>query len=334
MIRAVAPPSWARLVMLLLLLASSGCGWVDFGAHGGSRRPSTTTARVPLPLPRPSDEPVGTSSETPDPRYRTITVARGDTIEALSLRHGVPVYALVDANHLAPPFELQPGQRLILPGAPEHRVRDGETLYSIAQRYGVDVYALAAYNGLTQPYIVRPGQRLRLPLPGTRMAKRPAEDTQTREEVEASTVIARLPTPIEALPKPPQKTGRGFVWPVEGKVISTYGSKDNGLYNDGINIAAEPGTSVRAVENGVVAYAGNELRAFGNLLLIEHEGGWVSAYAHNEVLLVGRGDKVEKGQPVARVGRSGSVTVPQLHFELRKNKRAVDPLKHLQPHKT
>jgi len=319
--------------MLLLLLTSSGCGWVDFGAHGGSRRPSTTTARVPVPVARPTENRAESGLETPDARYRTITVAQGETIEALSLRHGVPVYALVDANHLAPPFKLRPGQRLILPGAPEHQVRDGETLYSIARRYGVDVYALAAYNGLTQPYIVRQGQRIRLPLPGTRMAKRPAEDTQTREEAEASTVIARLPKPIAALPTPPKKTGRGFVWPVEGKVISTYGSKDNGLYNDGINIGAEAGTTVRAVENGVVAYSGNELRAFGNLLLIEHEGGWVSAYAHNDVLLVSRGDKVEKGQPIARVGRSGSVTVPQLHFELRKNKRAVDPLKHLQPYK-
>ena len=116
---------------------------------------------------------------------------------------------------------------------------------------------------------------------------------------------------------------------MRGPVISAFGAKGKGLHNDGINIRADRGSPVRAAEHGVVAYAGNELRGFGNLLLVRHAGGWITAYAHNDTLLVARGDRVRRGQVIARVGSSGSVTEPQLHFELRKGKRAVDPRKYL-----
>jgi murein DD-endopeptidase MepM/ murein hydrolase activator NlpD len=112
-------------------------------------------------------------------------------------------------------------------------------------------------------------------------------------------------------------------------VVSRFGAKAKGLHNDGINIATRRGVLVRAADNGVVAYAGNELRGFGNLLLIKHSGGWVTAYAHNQVLLVKRGQTIKKGQSIARVGSTGTVNKPQLHFELRKGKLAVDPQKYL-----
>jgi murein DD-endopeptidase MepM/ murein hydrolase activator NlpD len=125
-------------------------------------------------------------------------------------------------------------------------------------------------------------------------------------------------------------TGK-FLWPVNGKIISPFGPKDGGLHNDGINIAAPLGTPVHAADNGVVVYAGNELRGFGNLLLVRHADGWVSAYAHCDALLVKRGDNVKRGQVIARVGQSGNVSAPQLHFELRKGAEAVDPLGQLGP---
>ena len=124
-------------------------------------------------------------------------------------------------------------------------------------------------------------------------------------------------------------TGPLFTWPVSGKIISTFGPAAGGTQNDGINIQAPEGTTVAAAETGVVAYAGNELRGFGNLLLIKHDGGWVTAYAHNQVLLVKKGDKVRRGQAIARVGSTGGVSGPQLHFELRSGTKAVDPLDHL-----
>ena len=116
---------------------------------------------------------------------------------------------------------------------------------------------------------------------------------------------------------------------MEGSVISEFGPKGGGRYNDGINIAAPLGTPVRAAESGVVAYAGNEVRGFGNMLLLKHPNGWVTAYAHNQELLVQRGERVRRGQVIARVGSSGSVDRPQLHFEVRKGKQAVDPMREL-----
>lgn len=130
----------------------------------------------------------------------------------------------------------------------------------------------------------------------------------------------------------PAAHGNGkFLWPVNGKIISPFGVKDGGQHNDGINIAAPLGTPVHAADTGVVVYAGNELRGFGNLLLIRHDNGWVSAYAHCDALLVKRGDTVKRGQVIARVGQSGNVNAPQLHFELRKGAEAVDPIGQLGP---
>ena len=119
------------------------------------------------------------------------------------------------------------------------------------------------------------------------------------------------------------------MWPLRGRLISNFGAKAKGLHNDGINIAAPLGAPVRAAKEGVVAYAGNELRGFGNLLLIKHANGWVTAYAHAGKVLVKRGDKVGKGQIVARVGKTGAVTRPQLHFEMRRGKRPVNPKRYL-----
>jgi murein DD-endopeptidase MepM/ murein hydrolase activator NlpD len=116
---------------------------------------------------------------------------------------------------------------------------------------------------------------------------------------------------------------------VQGRIIASFGAREGGLHNDGINIAARDGAAVRAAENGVVAYTGNQLQGFGNLVLIKHSDGWMSAYAHSSEVLVKRGDVVRRGQVIARVGRTGSVSAPQLHFELRKGERAVDPRRYL-----
>lgn len=121
------------------------------------------------------------------------------------------------------------------------------------------------------------------------------------------------------------------MWPLKGKVISGFGSAGKGLHNDGINIAAQAGAQVKAADSGVVAYAGNELKGFGNLLLIKHADGWITAYAHNDKLLVQRGDEVRQGQVISTVGRTGNVDAPQLHFEIRKGTQSVDPMMHLDP---
>ncbi len=122
---------------------------------------------------------------------------------------------------------------------------------------------------------------------------------------------------------------QGFIWPVQGKVVLGYGAGPGGLFNDGINIAAERGTAILATDNGVVTYVGNELRGFGNLILIKHADGYVSAYAHTENPLVARGDIVRRGQQISSVGSTGAVNRPQLHFEIRKGRKSRNPVKYL-----
>lgn len=127
-----------------------------------------------------------------------------------------------------------------------------------------------------------------------------------------------------------KRTGKNFSWPVTGKIISGFGTKKLGLKNDGINIVAQFQTPVKAAEDGVVAYAGNEIRGFGNLILLKHAGGWTSTYAHNDILLVAKGDIIKRGQVIAKSGNTGHVDTPQVHFELRHKSKPVDPLKHLE----
>jgi murein DD-endopeptidase MepM/ murein hydrolase activator NlpD len=217
-----------------------------------------------------------------------------------------------------------------------HRARSGETAYSVARRYGVDAYAVITANNLIPPFDLYEGQRL--VIPGTSTQPTTAAATPSIPESSNQRPTPRRPdAPVDAagqtaaLPRPnsPQREAASFDWPVEGSVISEFGPKGGGRYNDGINIVAPLGTPVRAAESGVVAYAGNEVRGFGNMLLLKHPNGWVTAYAHNQELLVQRGERVRRGQIIARVGSSGSVDRPQLHFELRKGKQAVDPMREL-----
>ena len=141
--------------------------------------------------------------------------------------------------------------------------------------------------------------------------------------------VAALPPEPKPLTAPPPRAAARFIWPLKGKILSGFGPAEKGLHNDGINISAAPGTQVKAADNGVVAYAGNELKGFGNLLLVKHADGWITAYAHNDKLLVKRGDEVRQGQVISTVGRTGNVDQPQLHFEIRQGTQSVDPLKHL-----
>jgi murein DD-endopeptidase MepM/ murein hydrolase activator NlpD len=120
-----------------------------------------------------------------------------------------------------------------------------------------------------------------------------------------------------------------FRWPVRGRVIASFGPSPNGLQNDGINLAVPEGTPIKAADDGVVAYAGNELKGYGNLVLVRHSNGFVTAYAHASEILVKRGDQVKRGEVIAKSGQTGNVTSPQLHFEIRKGATPVDPAQYL-----
>ncbi|QPC41675.1 LysM peptidoglycan-binding domain-containing M23 family metallopeptidase [Kaustia mangrovi] len=249
------------------------------------------------------------------------------------------------------------GQSLSASGG-THTVRPGETLYSLGRSYSVSPGEIASLNGFGMSHQLKVGEKVRIPGAGSTnlaskdtgkagTANKVASASQTATDASVGTsgkgdrVTGATSTQGNAassstssgksasLPSPEARTSSNFRWPVKGRVISQYGPKANGSRNDGINISVPAGTSVRAAENGVVAYAGNELKGYGNLVLIRHSDGWVTAYAHNEELLVSRGDMVKRGDIIAKAGQSGSVTSPQLHFEIRKGAQAVDPMQHL-----
>ena len=240
-----------------------------------------------------------------------------------------------------------------------YKVQAGDTPSSIAAKTGVSVKALIARNDLKPPRL-KVGEVLYLPK-GSKpapaaVAAAPKKSVAPAVQVVKTTPIAppgkpQAPTKPQAasaaaaadedvgggqnrqvasnqeLPAPEPMSGNSFRWPVQGRIISEFGTKPDGGHNDGINVAVPAGTSVKAAENGVVAYAGDELKGYGNLVLIRHSNNWVSAYAHNEEILVKRGDQVRRGQVIAKAGRTGQVNQPQVHFELRKGSRPVDPTK-------
>ena len=267
----------------------------------------------------------------PSPASGTYEVQKNDTVFSIARRYGISIRDVIDANGLKPPYLLRIGQRLSLPASQTHTVVAGDTVFEISLRYKVAMNELVRVNGLPPPYTIRVGQKLTLP--GGRDARGAPSPNKSPVKAETSkqiaVVVTQKPRNRPALARPPARTSTSFAWPLGGRVISGFGFKGKGLHNDGINIVAPRGAAVKAAENGIVAYSGNELRGFGNLLLIKHSDGFMSAYAHNEKLLVGRGDVVKRGQTVAHVGSSGNVTTPQLHFELRKGKLAVDPRKYL-----
>ncbi|MBB4210335.1 murein DD-endopeptidase MepM/ murein hydrolase activator NlpD [Rhodothalassium salexigens DSM 2132] len=240
-----------------------------------------------------------------------VMVRKGDTVYAIAQRNKVGVREVIAANRLSPPYTVHPGDRLAVPEARFHTVARGETGYGIAERYGVTLASLVRVNDLRPPYTLAVGQTLRLPSGAGQ-----AQPAVVRRTVD--------------LPDPPARSGQGFAWPVEGTIIASFGAKGGGLQNDGINIAAPAGTPVRATEAGTVVYAGDRLAGYGKLLLIRHAGGWVSAYAHNQRLLVSKGEQVRRRQIIAHVGQTGLVESPQLHFELRRNNRPVDPKSRLE----
>lgn len=343
----------------------------------------------------------------------SIIVEPGDTIYAIGRKYGVAPADLIAANNIAPPYQLQVGQAIILPDmdnmpaeavamatkkaepkitggpAPEaietaemtstdevkavnvsattspvreehmmtpaverldalYTVRAGDTMYSLARRFELPLEELAATNEIASPYTLSVGQRIVIPGAVTAEVVRPAADpapapapvetaaVESTGHSEDARLAARELGVMNAVAEKEMSADEGiliskssdsrFAWPIRGSVIENYGRNDAGVRNDGINIAAPIGAPIRASADGEVIYTGAELEGYGNLLLVRHDDGWVSAYAHADSIVVKKGDRVRQGQVVAKVGRTGSVAQPQLHFELRHDLQPRDPL--------
>jgi murein DD-endopeptidase MepM/ murein hydrolase activator NlpD len=273
---------------------------------------------------------LGGCGQTPGPapvvsasQPMTITIARGDTLSGIAQAYHVPMRELAEANHLSPPYRIIAGAELMLPAA---------------------VKPAAAPPTASTVAAVRPIPAPTAPPPPKAATPAPAPVVQAASQMPPEPLRPSKPPPSPAIvePKPatataavatPSASARGgsFAWPVRGRIVAGYGAGQDGTHNDGINIGAARGTAVEAADGGVVAYAGNELRGYGNLILIKHPNGWISAYAHCESILVKRGEKVARGQVIAHVGATGNVTAPQLHFELRHGDKPVDPRAYLLP---
>ena len=294
-----------------------------------------------------------------------ITVAAGDTLFSLAQMYGTTTDELIRINNLVAPYTLTVGQKLNVPVATqaaavqtisvpaqpttttrvelqEITVAAGDTLYSLSRKYSVPVNDLAVMNNLSAPFTLSVGQKLRVPNLSTAPVRSTVSASGTTTVVAGgkTAVTEKAPVtaqtkekissdPTQKLPTISARSSSKFSWPVQGKILSGYGAKSDGLFNDGINIAATRGTAVKAAENGVVAYAGNEVKGMGNLIIVQHSGGWMTVYAHLDSMTVRRGTKVSVGQKIGTVGETGKVDQSQLHFEIRKGTKAYNPSSYL-----
>jgi len=269
-------------------------------------------------------------------------VMGGDTLYDISKRYRISMRDIAYLNKLNAPFMLDEGQRLRLPPPQKYKVRSGDTLYEISRMFSTDTSAVARQNNLRAPYTIKTGQVLRMPssIPAPTPRPKPASvrvasvnpSQKPPVGTAARTRPANVPAAKEAVSRPvkisstpPSRAASKFLQPVNGNIISGYGPKKDGLHNDGINIAAERGTPVKAAENGVVVYVGNELKGSGNLILVRHADRYMSAYAHLDNFLIKRGQTVQRGQTIGTVGSTGAVSAPQLHFEIRRGTEAINP---------
>lgn len=250
---------------------------------------ATTTRHTAAASPAPAPAP---TLAKPAAHDGTHVIAPGETLIGIAKRYGVTQVALAQANNIQPYAKINIGDRLVIPGA------------RVAARQ-------APAPQITQPNTV----------PSQRIATGPSQNVRMATQVPTPDPVTKTAEPAGGVPS--------FRWPVHGRVIAGFGSKTNGTPNDGINVAVPEGTPIKAADDGVVAYAGSELKGYGNLVLIHHANGFVSAYAHASELTVKRGDTIKRGQVIGRAGQTGNVTSPQLHFEIRKGSTPVDPTQYL-----
>lgn len=262
---------------------------------------------------------------------QSYTVKRGDTLFSIAQRHGMNYRELAAVNNLRYPYLLKPGQRLRIPvdNPGYHTVKRGETLYSIAWKYGLDYRQLAAANGIRYPYTIHAGRRLTLTPPAA-IASKPATAPKPKPPSSARSGSTAPKPAAKPTPKPVPKSAPAmpansdpWAWPANGKVVETFST--SGRVNKGIDIAGQRGQPVQSTRSGKVVYAGTGVAGYGSLIIVKHDETYLSAYAHNDRILVKEGAMVKAGQKIAEMGDSGTDRV-MLHFEIRREGKPVNPL--------
>ncbi len=265
----------------------------------------------------------GQTLKGPSSTTKAYVVTSGDTLYAIARRFNVPAQGIADANSMQIADVIRPGQRLLLPAG----FRDAGPITSTV-RVPVTRSAPAAS---TPPAATRPTPAPAAPRPA---APTPAPaPTTPRPAAPAPTAPPIVPSTRTPADTQISQLGRGrFVWPLRGDILSTFGPKGTGQRNDGVNIRARSGEAVRASAAGDVVYAGDQVPGFGNLVLIKHADGWVTAYGHLARIDVKMQDKITQGQQIGQAGATGEVGEPQLHFEVRfaptpqDRARPIDPM--------
>ena len=256
----------------------------------------------------------------PDPQTETMHIVKpGETIGGIAERAQVPRVLIVEANRLKAPYAVKAGQKLVIPRRRSHTVKDGETGFDIAMDYGVPWAEIAAANGLKRDSAVKPGQKLAIPTMASGAGAKPA----------AVAVPSISTEPTKGLPDTIAPT---FAWPVAGKVrrgfVAASGTQPA---HDGIDVLADEGTAVRASGAGEVIFAGPGPEEYGLTVIVYHSGRWTTTYSYLSKITVKVGDKVRAGERIGLVGQTGLASAPQLHFEIRRNKLALDPARYLKP---
>lgn len=274
-------------------------------------------------------------------------VVKGDTLYSIAFRYGLDYRDLAKKNGIEPPYNIAVGQVLALnlssSKAPQYIVKKGDTLYSIARANGQSVDFLAGVNDLTPPYTLEIGQKLSLarhngnsatvakvettvPVAGEKEVKATSSSKNTAAKTPKEEKVTTVATTPVVSGKARTVSGVSWTWPAQGKVVKQFSLAEHG--NKGIDIAGTRGQQVLAASDGQVVYAGNALRGYGNLVIINHANEFLSAYAHNDVLLVKEGQKVKRGQQIAKMGSTDASSVC-LHFEIRYRGQSVNPIKYL-----
>jgi murein DD-endopeptidase MepM/ murein hydrolase activator NlpD len=284
------------------------------------------------------------------PNETVHVVQPGDQLLSIANRYNVQSSEIVAANELRRPYTIFPEQRLAIPLGPvgsqtvaSQRLPDSPPVTNDAPGSGVTIGTGVPPASAPASVPADDDARQSLPVaddtpppsaipsddaPTVAANNAPVPRNRASEPSQRASATANAPSTAPSAPaasKPAATASASFLLPVQGRIVSEFGPKSGGLHNDGINIAAPRGTPILATADGEVAYAGDGLPGFGNLILLRHEDGWTSAYAHADSMAVKRGDPVTRGATIGTVGNTGSVTEPQLHFELRKHDRAVDP---------
>ena len=246
-------------------------------------------------------------------KSKKIKIVTGDTLDSISKKYKVTKKELIRFNKIKYPYILKPGKFVKIPLPKRYKIKKGDTLYKIARCNSTNISEIKTKNTYLNEKKLIVGSLINLPYYSADNCK-----LKNQKIVKKNRSI-----------KKSIKSKEIFIWPVQGSIITYYGKQKGGRKNDGINIISVKGNPVRAAMSGKVIYRGNELLAWGNLIIIKHKNNWTTAYAHLDKLLVKKGEIIKTGDIIASVGATGNVDKSQLHFQVRKNSKPLDPMKFL-----